>query len=119
MTYRIREVTLRRPRRVEGARLPAGRYLIVEELHKVWAFNLWRRSSQEYHVNRNEAELEIQEIKRREVEEYRALMASWSRSKNPPVNLPKSWDEEKEVREALKQLRNYDGPRQIFYVHKK
>lgn len=85
MTYRIREITLRRPRRIEGARLPAGRYFIVEELHKVWAFNLWRRSSQEYHVNRIEADLEIQEIKRREVEEYRLLMASWSRSKKPQV----------------------------------
>lgn len=107
MTYRVREITLRRPISVltklvhwpdvpEGsivpiseypritdmrARLPSGRYFIVEELHKVWAFNIWRRSSEEYHINRDEAELEIKEIKRRDAEEYRVLMACWSRSK--------------------------------------
>lgn len=106
MTYRIREVTLRRPISVVTgyiywpdlvpglvwvrspselvdeikARLPAGRYFVAEELHKVWMFNRWRRVSREYHPTREEAQLEIDEIKRIEAEEFRALMSSWRRS---------------------------------------
>lgn len=108
MTYRIREITLRRPISVVTGsiytpalipgwisvgcspshspfkdikvRLPAGRYFVAEELHKVWMFNRWRRVSREYHPNREEAQLEIDEIKRIEAEEFRELMASWRRS---------------------------------------
>lgn len=61
MTYRIREVTVRLPRRIGpgSARVYAGTYYVAEEAEKVWAFRVWRRLSREYHRTREGAQREI------------------------------------------------------------
>lgn len=72
MTYRIREVTIRLPRRIGpgSARVAAGTYYVAEEAEKVWAFRVWRRLSREYHRTREGAQREIDRID----EEYAAAV---------------------------------------------
>ena len=72
MTYRIREVTVRLPRRIGpgGARVAAGTYYVAEEAEKIWAFRVWRRLSREYHGTREGAQREIDRFD----EEYTAAV---------------------------------------------